>query len=289
MVYFNGKALHSQQHPPPAMDPSPQKFRVAAVQMTSSDDLDANLTTAGHWIKQAANKGVDLVALPEFFPMISPDKTRLAQIAEKDGEGPMQDFLAGQARKFSLHLAGGTIPLKGDNDEKIRNSLLFYAPDGARLGRYDKIHLFQYLGQEERHDESNFLEAGTAPCSVETELGRIGLVVCYDLRFPALFRLLNQPDLIIAPSCFTVPTGKAHWQLLLRARAIDNLCYLLAPAQSGTHAGGRKSWGHSAIVDPWGRVLAESNGDTGLTIADIDYGLTRECRELLPLLDNQRL
>ena len=272
------------------MDHSPQNFRAAAVQMTSSDDLDANLSTAGHWIEQAANKGVQLVALPEFFPMISPDRARLAQIAERDGEGPIQEFLSGQARKFSLHLAGGTIPLKsGGGGGRVRNSLLFYAPDGTRLARYDKIHLFQYFGEEERHDESDFLEAGTAPCSVETELGRIGLVVCYDLRFPALFRLLNQPDLIIAPSAFTVPTGKAHWQLLLRARAIDNLCHVLAPAQTGTHAGDRKTWGHSAIVDPWGRVLAENSAGTGLTFADIDHNLKRECRELLPLLSNQRL
>ncbi len=289
MVYFNGKTLHSQPPSLNTMDHSPQNFRAAAVQMTSSDDLDANLAAAGHWIERAANRGAHLVALPEFFPMISPDRERLAQIAERDGEGPMQEFLAGQARKFSLHLAGGTVPLRGGDDEKVRNSLLFYAPDGNRLARYDKIHLFQYLGRKERHDESDFLEAGTAPCSVDTELGRIGLVVCYDLRFPALFRLLNQPDLIIAPSSFTVPTGKAHWQLLLRARAIDNLCHLLAPAQTGTHAGGRKTWGHSAIVDPWGRMLAENSGDTGLAIADIDYSLTKECRELLPLLNNQRL
>ena len=266
-----------------------QNFRAAAVQMTSSDDLDANLAAAGHWIEKAADQGARLVALPEFFPMISPERSRLAQISERDGEGPLQEFLAGQARKFSLHLAGGTIPLRGENDEKVRNSLLFYAPDGTRLARYDKIHLFQYFGREERHDESSFLEAGTAACSVETELGRIGLVVCYDLRFPELFRLLGKPDLIIAPSSFTVPTGKSHWQLLLRARAIDSLCHLLAPAQTGTHAGGRKTWGHSAIVDPWGRVLAENSDGPGLAIADIDYSLTRECRELLPLLSNKRL
>ncbi|NLW05999.1 MAG: carbon-nitrogen hydrolase family protein, partial [Pseudomonadaceae bacterium] len=216
--------------------------KIAAIQMNSAANWAENRNTATQLIAQAVAQGAELVALPEYFPMISPDKQALFALAEDDGQGPMQEFLAEQAQKHGIWLVGGSLPLKSYVEDKLTNSCLVYGPNGQRVARYDKVHLFSFKKGEEQYNESATQIAGNRPVSFDTPFGRVGLGICYDLRFPELFRKLDAIDLLILPAAFTVPTGQAHWELLLRARAVENLCYLLAPAQVGEHAGGRKTY-----------------------------------------------
>lgn len=262
--------------------------KIAAIQMNSAANWAENRNTATQLIAQAVAQGAELVALPEYFPMISPDKQALFALAEDDGQGPMQEFLAEQAQKHGIWLVGGSLPLKSYVEDKLTNSCLVYGPNGQRVARYDKVHLFSFKKGEEQYNESATQIAGNRPVSFDTPFGRVGLGICYDLRFPELFRKLDAIDLLILPAAFTVPTGQAHWELLLRARAVENLCYLLAPAQVGEHAGGRKTYGHSMFIDPWGEILACQPEGEGLVIGELQAARLQDVRSQLPALEHRR-
>ena len=271
----------------------PPPFTAACVQMTSSGEVEDNLRRAGALLAQAAEGGAKLAVLPEFFPLLAADETAKFAITEEDGGGRVQDFLVDSAQRHGLYLVGGTLPIRAadgaDGKPRVFAACLLHAPDGARLARYDKMHLFQFQGEKRRYDETATIVPGAQPVAVDTPLGRIALSVCYDLRFPELYRQL-QPEIIVAPSAFTRPTGKAHWQLLLTARAVENLCHIIGAAQAGTHAGGRETHGNSIIVGPWGDVLARaiSDGDEVL-LAEINAKEREHWREKLPALRNRRI
>ncbi|MBL8490445.1 MAG: carbon-nitrogen hydrolase family protein, partial [Rhodocyclaceae bacterium] len=223
-------------------------MRIAAVQMISGPEVAPNLATAGRLIAEAAAEGARLVALPEYFPLIGAgDADRLAA-READGAGPIQDFLADTARRAGVWLVGGSIPLRAGDPARLRNACLVYDDQGRRVARYDKIHLFGFRKGEERYDEAATIEAGSEPVAFDSPLGRIGLAICYDLRFPELFRRLGEEDLLVVPAAFTETTGRAHWEMLLRARAVENQCYVLASAQGGRHPSGRMTHGNSMVI-----------------------------------------
>jgi nitrilase len=263
--------------------------RIAAVQMISTPEVAPNLATAGRLVAEAAARGARLVALPEYFPIIGgSDADRLA-VREADGAGSIQDFLAATAARHGIWLVGGSIPLRAGDPAKLRNSCLVFDPAGRRVARYDKIHLFGFSQGEERYDESETIEAGAAKPVAFDALGlRIGLGICYDLRFPELFRALGALDLIVLPAAFTDTTGQAHWELLLRARAVENQCYLLASAQGGRHPTGRMTHGNSLIVDPWGTVLDRIDKGEGIVVADLDPARIAAVRASLPALQHRR-
>ncbi|ODC02838.1 acyltransferase [Terasakiispira papahanaumokuakeensis] len=268
---------------------APQAPRIAALQMTSTERVEENLQRAGELIAEAARQGVQLAALPEYFPLLHRDEQEKARIAEDDGDGPIQAFLAEQARQYGIWLVGGSIPLKTSQPDKVYNSLVVYGPDGRRVGRYDKIHLFGFHRGEEHYDEGASIVAGQQPLVIDTPFARIGFGICYDLRFPELFRGMDHIDLLITPAAFTVPTGRDHWELLCRARAVENLCYLLAPAQAGHHPSGRRTYGHSMLVDPWGKVQAIQADGEGVVAAVMDQSRIEEVRTQLPALEHRRL
>ena len=265
-------------------------FRLAAIQMISDPEVAPNLVTAERLIAEAAAAGAQMVVLPEYFPIIGgSDADRLA-VRETEGKGPIQDFLADAAARHGLWLVGGSMPLRADDPDKLRNSCLVFDPTGERVTRYDKIHLFGFRKGDESYDEAATIEAGAAdPVAFDAPCGRVGLGICYDLRFPELFRRLGALDLIILPAAFTETTGRAHWEILLRARAIENQCYLLASAQGGLHPGGRMTHGNSMIIDPWGEVLARLDKGEGVVIADLDPARLDEIRTSLPALRHRRL
>lgn len=265
-------------------------LRIAAVQMISAPDVAPNLATAGRLIAEAADRGAQLVALPEYFPIIGPsDATRL-QAREPAGSGPLQDFLAAAAARHGLWLVGGSIPLMASMPDKLLNSCLAYDPAGRQVARYDKIHLFGFSKGTEHYDEAETIEAGPPqPVTFDAAGLRIGLGICYDLRFPELFRAMGPTDLIVLPAAFTDTTGRAHWELLLRARAVENQCYVLASAQGGRHPTGRITHGHSMIVDPWGEVPAAMEYGEGVVVADLDPARIAEVRTSLPALRHRRL
>jgi len=277
-------------------------MKIAALQTVSTPDVARNLDTAATLIAQAAADGAQLVALPEYFCLMGHADTDKLAHAEAPGDGPIQRFLAEQAKAHGLWLIGGTLPIKGDEADHARNACCVYAPDGQLAARYDKIHLFNYDNGRERYDEARVLAAGDTPVAFEAAglLGfegaaakplRVGLSVCYDLRFPELYRALMHPpcDLLSVPSAFTYTTGRAHWELLLRARAVENQCYVIAPAQGGQHENGRRTWGHSMIVDPWGEVLAVQAEGEGVVMADIDAARLVAVRTQLPALAHRKL
>lgn len=264
-------------------------MRVAVVQMVSGPAPAPNLTVAGRLLAEAAAAGARLAVLPEYFPFIdAPEAARLAA-REAEGGGPIQDFLAETARRHGIWLVGGSIPLAADDPRKLRNSSLVFDDQGRRVARYDKIHLFGFQKGDEHYDEAAFIEPGERVVAVDTPFGRIGLAICYDLRFPELFRAMGQVDIIALPAAFTETTGRAHWELLLRARAVENQCYLLAAAQGGQHPTGRCTHGHSMIIDPWGQVLARLETGEGLAIADLDPHRIAEVRASLPALKHRKL
>lgn len=274
-----------------------QTFTAAAVQMVSGSDVKTNLATAGRLIGQAAQAGARLVALPENFALLGRREQDKLAVAEPDGAGPIQDFLADTACRHGIHLIGGTIPLRGADPQRVRAACLLHGPDGQRLARYDKIHLFDVdVGESaaggERYRESASIEPGQTAVTVNTALGCIGLAVCYDLRFPELFRALQArgAQILVLPSAFTETTGAAHWHLLCRARAVENLCYLVAPGQGGLHDNGRRTYGHSLIASPWGEVLAERiEMGEGTACATIDLAAMERVRERFPALQHRRL
>jgi nitrilase len=266
-------------------------MKIAALQMVSTPDLGCNLAAAERLIAEAAAQGVRLAALPEYFCLLGrQDRDKLA-LAEADGDGPIQRFLADAARRHGLWLVGGTLPMATGDAERVRNSCCVFGPDGQRVARYDKIHLFAFDNGRERYDEGRVLDAGALPVAFDADGLRVGLSVCYDLRFPELYRALMQPpcDLIVVPSAFTYPTGQAHWELLLRARAVENQCYVMAPAQGGLHENGRRTWGHSLVVDPWGQVLACQPEGEAVVAADLLPERLAEVRRQLPALAHRRL
>ena len=266
-------------------------MRVAALQTVATPDLERNLEAAARLIAQAARDGAELAALPEYFCLMGRSDTDKLCIAEAPGAGPIQAFLAAQAKQHGLWLIGGTLPMRTADPARVRNACCVYAPDGALAARYDKIHLFRYDNGLERYDEARVLEAGEQPVAVQVGALRVGLSICYDLRFPELYRQLCLPpcDLLSVPSAFTFTTGRAHWELLLRARAIENQCYVIAPAQGGTHENGRRTWGHSMVVDPWGDVLAVRPEGEGVVLAEVDVKRLATLRQQLPALDHRRL
>ena len=266
-------------------------MKIAAVQMVSTPDVQRNLEAAARLLAQAAAAGATLAALPEYFCLMGRrDDDKLA-VAEAPGDGPIQRFLSEQARQHGLWLVGGTLPLRSAGTERVRNSSLAFAPDGSLAARYDKMHLFAFDNGCERFDEGRVLEPGAQPVALQAGPLRVGLSVCYDLRFPELYRALMQPpcDLLCVPAAFTYTTGQAHWELLLRARAVENQCVVLAPAQGGRHENGRRTWGHSMIVDPWGEVLALQAEGEGVVLAELDAARRDEVRTQLPALRHRRL
>jgi len=265
-------------------------MKIAALQMVSTTEVARNLDTAAALIDEAARAGAELVALPEYFCLLGRKDTDKLAVAEADGHGAIQQALADSARRAGVWVVGGTLPMRAADPQRVRNSCCVYAPDGRRVARYDKIHLFAYDNGRERYDEGRVLEAGDTPVAFDALGLRIGLSICYDLRFPELYRALASPpcDLLCVPSSFTHTTGQAHWELLLRARAVENQCYVIAPAQGGVHENGRRTWGQSMIVDPWGEVLAVRDEGEGVVMADVDAARIAEVRAQLPALAHRR-
>jgi nitrilase len=266
---------------------------VAAVQMASGPNVSANLLEAERLIAEAAGLGADLVVLPENFALMGMSEQEKVAVREKAGEGPIQQFLSQQAARHGIWLIGGTVPLEATVPEKVRAATLLYDAQGRLAGRYDKIHLFDVALPDsgEHYDESETIEPGEAVAVVDTPLGQMGLAVCYDLRFPEQFReMLNRSvQLLAIPAAFTAMTGKAHWETLLRARAIENLCYVIAAGQGGFHASGRETYGHSMIIDPWGSVLARRERGSGVVTAEIDLDRQARLRRNFPALSHRRL
>lgn len=267
---------------------SRQNCRMAAIQMVSGPRVADNLAVAGHLIADAVGQGAQLVALPEYFPIIGADDDRV-RAREDFGDGPIQDWLAATARRHGIWIFAGTIPLTASVADRMRNSALVFDPAGKCVERYDKVHLFGFTKGEESYDESAFIEAGTELVAVDTPFGRVALSICYDLRFPELYRALGSVDLILMPAAFTETTGRAHWEILLRARAIENQCYLLAVGQGGRHESGRVTHGNSMIVDPWGEILDRKMKGPGIVIADLDHARIAEIRASLPALAHRKL
>ena len=264
-------------------------MRVAAVQMVSGGDVEANLAAAAPLVAEAARQGAQLVLLPEYFGILGARATDKLAAQEADGDGPQQAFLARLARKHAITLVGGCVPIASGDPAHVRSALLVYGPDGARVARYDKMHLFRYRDAGESYDESRTIEAGTAPAAFAAPCGRVALSICYDVRFPELYRALGDVALILVPAAFTYPTGLAHWELLLRARAVENQCYVLAAAQGGTHPNGRRTFGHSMLVDPWGDVLARHAEGPGVVVGDVDPARIAAVRGKLPALGDRVL
>nr|WP_199066147.1 carbon-nitrogen hydrolase family protein [Chromobacterium sp. ASV5] len=266
-----------------------QTFLAAAVQMVSGVDVAANLDRAAQHVADAAARGAKLVALPEYFCLMGERETDKVALAEPFGDGPLQRRLADMAQEHGVWLLAGTVPLLSPEPGKVLNSSLLFGPDGQVAARYDKIHLFGFSGENESYCESNTIYPGATPTKADLGFSELAFGICYDLRFPELFRQLSPFDLLILPAAFTATTGQAHWEPLLRARAIENQCYVLAAAQGGRHENGRHTHGHSLIIDPWGRILAELDQGEGVILAAIDPDLIQSVRSRLPALAHRVL
>ena len=268
-------------------------MKVAAIQMVSGISLDANLSAARALLDQAARAGAELAVLPEYFCFMGQQDADKLLLAEQPGLGTVQDFLSDASRELKLWIVGGTMPMATDDPTHAANASLVYDPKGHCVSRYDKIHLFRYDNGREAYDEAAVLKAGDTPTVFDLpahhgEHWRVGMSVCYDLRFGELYRMLAA-DLLLVPAAFTHTTGQAHWEVLLRARAIENQAYLIASAQGGVHENGRRTWGHSMVIDPWGQVMAMQAVGPGVVLADIDLAHLHAVREQLPSLQHRRL
>ncbi len=264
-------------------------FKVAALQMASGPNVAGNLSEARRLIENAVAQGARLVVLPEFFSIMGMKETDMVAAREQPGDGAAQQFLAEMARKHQLWVVGGSIPLLATSPEKVRNTCLVFDEHGKQVASYDKLHLFNLdLGNEHYH-EAKTIEAGNQVVVIDSPFGRIGLAICYDLRFPELFRAMKNVDIIVLPSAFTATTGKMHWETLVRARAIENLAYVIAAAQGGYHVSGRETHGHSMIVDPWGRVLDELPRGSGVVLAEVNPVYQASLRASLPALTHRTL
>lgn len=271
-------------------------MKIAAIQMVSGVDRDANLAHAAALLAEAAAAGAELAALPEYFCLMGHKDSDKLALREQPGDGPVQRFLAGQARALGLWIVGGTLPLEAGDDAHVHNSSFAWSPEGDCVARYDKIHLFRFDNGRERYDEARVIAPGAQPVlfdlpSRDGHRWRVGLSVCYDLRFPELYRALacEGADLLLVPAAFTRTTGMAHWETLLRARAIENLAWVAAPAQGGSHENGRQTWGQTLVVDPWGSVVAQRASGEGVVLAELDADRVRACRAQLPALTHRVL
>lgn len=266
--------------------------KVAAIQMASGPNVDANLLESERLIQKAVDRGAQLVVLPENFALMGMSERDKVSLREKDGEGRIQDFLADQSRRHGLWIVGGTLPIESPMPDKVYAACLLFNDKGERVARYDKLHLFdvRIFCSGESYNESETILSGHDVVVVDTPFGRLGLAVCYDLRFPELFRhmLSAGMELIALPSAFTAITGRAHWENLIRARAIENLCYVIAAAQGGYHLNGRETWGHSMLVDPWGTVMEQIPQGSGVAVADIDKALLDSIRRNFPVINHRR-
>lgn len=267
-------------------------MKIAAIQMVSGVSREANLARAHALLAQAAEAGAELAVLPEYFCIMGRDERDKLGLREAWGSGPVQDFLSRTARELKLWIVGGTLPLQAGDDDHVFNSTLVFAPGGECVARYDKIHLFRFdSGRGESYDEARVIAPGREPVCFDLAARdghrwRVGLSVCYDLRFPELYRALAREgaDLLLVPAAFTHTTGEAHWELLLRARAVENLAWVCAAAQGGTHENGRRTWGQSLVIDPWGTVMAQQASGEGVVLADMDASRLEQCRTQLPAL-----
>jgi nitrilase len=250
--------------------------------MVSTPDLERNLATAGQLIAEAVAGGAKLVLLPEYFCFMGFKDTDKLAVREPHGDGPIQRFLASSARRHGVWVIGGTLPLVAPETSKVLNTTLVFSPEGKEAARYDKIHLFNFESGGESFDEARTIRPGGTVRTFDAPFGRVGLSVCYDLRFPELYRQMGDCALIVVPSAFTYTTGHAHWEMLLRARAVENQCYVLAAAQGGTHENGRRTFGHSMLVDPWGDIVAARADGAGIAAGHIDLARIAEVRRSLP-------
>ena len=268
-------------------------MRIAACQMVSGIDVEKNVRTAKALISSAAQSGAELVVLPEYFALMPESDSQLLEMSESFGSGPVQEAMSQAAKDSQIWLVAGTIPLKADDDKHFIDACIVYNPNGEVAARYDKIHLFQFERGNEHYHEAQTTQAGHEVKSVNIEtwegICKVGLSVCFDLRFPELFRKLDTPDIITLPAAFTTFTGRDHWDPLLRARAIENQCYVLACAQGGTHESGRQTWGHSILIDPWGVTVAELTQGEGVLLGDVYPSRIKQSREILPALKSRTL
>jgi len=262
---------------------------VAAVQMVSTPVVEENIATARRLIGEAVDAGARLVLLPEYWAIMGMSDSDKVAKAEPLGAGPIQAFMSEMAREHGIWLLGGTLPLASDDPQRVINTTLVYDPKGEHVGRYDKIHLFGFTKGTESYDEARTIVPGKSVGTIDTPLGKVGMSVCYDLRFPELYRAMGPVSLIVVPAAFTYTTGRAHWEILLRARAIENQCYVLAAAQGGTHVNGRRTWGHSMLVDPWGEVKAVKAEGEGIVAGEVDEIFIHGVRESLPALKHRTM
>ena len=269
------------------------QLNIASIQMVSTPDISENLETASRLIGAAANAGAQVAVLPENFCLMGLKDTDKVNARESYRSGPIQERLSAIAKENNLYLIAGTIPLEASDPQKVLNTTLVFDPQGQNIGRYDKIHLFGFQTQTERYQESETIEAGNEPgllkIAIDSQEWVFGLSICYDLRFPELYRALGQVDCHVIPAAFTYTTGKDHWVILLRARAIENLCYVLASAQGGTHLNQRRTWGHSMLIDPWGEVLADLPEGEGFISGVLCKDKLNDVRSKLPALVHRKL
>jgi nitrilase len=263
--------------------------RVAAVQMVSTPDVKQNIEAVQRLIEQAVRQGAQLVLLPEYWPIMGMKDTDKIDHAEQLDAGPIQSFMSACARTHGIWLIGGTLPMVAPEAGKVLNTVMVYDPSGQRVVSYDKIHLFSFVKGDEAYDEARTIMHGDTVKCFAAPFGKVGLSVCYDLRFPELYRAMGECALIVVPAAFTYTTGKAHWEVLLKARAIENQCYVLAAAQGGVHLNGRRTWGHSMLIDPWGEIKAVLPEGEGLVIGDIDPHHLQGVRQNLPALKHRKL
>lgn len=257
--------------------------------MASGPNVEGNLREAARLIEMAVDKGARLIGLPEYFSLMGLKDSDKVALRETDGDGRMQDFLATTARRLGVWIVGGTVPLAASAPDKVRNACLVFDDQGNRVARYDKIHLFGFAMGEESYSEQRTIEPGDRVIAFDSPFGRIGLSICYDLRFPELYRAMGRADVIFVPAAFTETTGKAHWEILIRARAIENLAYVVAPAQGGYHVNGRETHGNSMIVDPWGVVVDRLQRGSGVVVAGVSPAYQSTLRASLPALDHRTL
>ena len=265
--------------------------KIAAIQTNASDDIEQNLVDVRAQIDRAKEQGAELIVLPECFGLMQSSRQQLLQCAEQDGQGKIQDFLSAIAKRRNVWIIGGSVPLKSSHPTKVTNTLLAYDNNGNRVARYDKIFLFDVtLSGGECYCESDYTEPGNSFEVMDSPLGKIGLSICYDLRFPEMYRKLTQlgARILVVPAAFSQTTGQSHWLPLLTARAIENGCFVVAAAQTGVHNRARKTWGHTVIIDPWGKVMSALQSECGVAIADIDLDLLQRIREQLPSLKHCR-
>ena len=264
-----------------------ERMRVAAIQTIAGNDVADNLAQATVLVAAAAAEGARLIVLPEYFGILGAHATDKLAAKEHDGDGPQQDFLSRMAREHNAFVVGGSVPIASADPDRVKSACLVYGPDGVRVARYDKMHLFRFSCGAEEYDETRTILAGDMPVTFDAPCGRVGLSICYDVRFPELYRQLGDCALLLVPAAFTATTGAAHWDLLLRTRAVENQCYVLAAAQGGLHPNGRRTWGHSMLVDPWGAVLAEKDEGRGIVVGDVDPARVAEVRSQLPALTHR--